>query len=117
MSILQAHLRLKFHTTAQQTTGFTASCFKQKSPAAHATLLRVHATAGPSKLINVPLAPNAYARGHLPAGLNSHAARSQGQQGGADQQAQNQGLSPAPPARQCQLLLCWQQRQLRQLWP
>ena len=29
MSILQAHLRLKFHKTAQQTTGFTASCFKQ----------------------------------------------------------------------------------------
>ena len=29
MSILQAHLRLKFHTTTQQTKGFTASCFKQ----------------------------------------------------------------------------------------
>ncbi len=53
MSILQAHLRPKFRTTAQQTTGFIGSCYK-KSPAAHDTLLRAHATAGPSCVINDP---------------------------------------------------------------
>ena len=114
MSILQAHLRLKFHTIGQQIKIFSVPWCKQKSPAAHGTLLRAHATTGLSYQINVILAANAYACNHLPTGLYVHAAPTQGQQGGASQNTQNKGRSPALPVQQRQISLRGQLRQRRQ---
>ena len=87
---------------------------QSKSPAAHGTLLRAHATTGLSYQINVILAANAYACNHLPTGLYVHAAPTQGQQGGASQNTQNKGRSPALPVQQRQISLRGQLRQRRQ---
>ena len=107
MSILQAHLRLKFHTTGCGQKHLLPRP-QQKGPTAHDTLLRAHASAGPSQRINVILAANAYACNHLPAGLNSHAASAQGQQCGADQKTHKQGRSSVVRARHPQAFQPWQ---------
>ena len=87
---------------------------QSKSPAAHGTLLRAHATTGLSYQINVILAANAYACNHLPTGLDAYAATAQRQQGSTNQNTQQQGRCPAPPARQLQISLRGQLRQRRQ---
>ena len=46
MSILQAHLHLKFHATDCGKSTFCPG--RSKNPTVHGTLLRAHATAGPS---------------------------------------------------------------------
>ena len=92
---------------------------QQKAPPLTARCYAPMLRRGPHNWLSWPLAANAYACNHLPAGLNAHGASAQGQQYSADQKTHKQGRSPTSQtrgaqARHPQTFQLWQHGQLRQ---